>query len=243
MAQLVQDRHDFGLCGHVECGGRLVGQQQRRLGQQRGGDHDPLQHAARQLVRVLTQPPSPRPRCPPGRACPAARRARSAAETPRLVRSASVMKSPIRRTGFTCARGSWKIIATLVPVAAQLAARQRGDVAAVATGSRRGPARPWAAAGRLHGRSSTCRNLTRRPGRPPRLARISRLTSRSTARCCAFDRQQHGQVPLDRSSTGSAPAALIASPACACSNSRSPRTLNAMTTPTMHRPAARAGNG
>ena len=29
-----------------------------------------------------------------------------------FVRSASVMKSPIRRTGLVCARGSWKIIAT-----------------------------------------------------------------------------------------------------------------------------------
>ena len=44
----------------------------------------------------------------------AARLLASAAGTPRLVRRASVMKSPIRRTGFTCARGSWKIIATLL---------------------------------------------------------------------------------------------------------------------------------
>ena len=56
-AQLVEDRHHLGLGGHVERGGGLVGQEQPRLGQQRGGDHDALQHAARQLVRVLAQPP------------------------------------------------------------------------------------------------------------------------------------------------------------------------------------------
>ncbi len=37
-----------------------------------------------------------------------------AARTPWLVRSASVRKSPMRRTGLMCARGSWKIIATWV---------------------------------------------------------------------------------------------------------------------------------
>ena len=36
---------------------RLVRQEQPRVGEQRGGDHHALQHAARQLVRVLPQPP------------------------------------------------------------------------------------------------------------------------------------------------------------------------------------------
>ena len=42
----------------------------------------------------------------------AARRCACPAGTPRLARSASVMKSPMRRTGLMCALGSWKIIAT-----------------------------------------------------------------------------------------------------------------------------------
>ena len=58
-AQVVEDRHHLRLGGDVERGGRLVGQQQPRLGQQRRGDHHPLQHAARQLVRVLPEPALP----------------------------------------------------------------------------------------------------------------------------------------------------------------------------------------
>ena len=58
-AQVVEDRHHLGLGGDVEGGGRLVGQQQARLGQQRRRDHDPLQHPAGQLVRVLPEPLGP----------------------------------------------------------------------------------------------------------------------------------------------------------------------------------------
>ena len=43
---------DLRLDGDVERGGRLVGDQQRRLAGQRHGDHRPLPHAARKLVRV-----------------------------------------------------------------------------------------------------------------------------------------------------------------------------------------------
>ena len=55
-AQLVEDRHHLGLRGDVERGGALVGQQQPRPRQERGGDHDALEHAAGQLVRILPQP-------------------------------------------------------------------------------------------------------------------------------------------------------------------------------------------
>ena len=54
--QAVEDRHDLGLGGDVQGGRRLIGQQQPRLGQQGRGDHDPLQHAAGHLVRVLPEP-------------------------------------------------------------------------------------------------------------------------------------------------------------------------------------------
>ena len=44
--------HDDGLRGHVEAGGRFVGDQKRRVGRQRHGDHHPLAHASRQLERI-----------------------------------------------------------------------------------------------------------------------------------------------------------------------------------------------
>ena len=46
-------RQDLRLGGDVQRGGRLVGDQQRRVGCQRNGDHGALAHAARQLMRVL----------------------------------------------------------------------------------------------------------------------------------------------------------------------------------------------
>ena len=54
-ALLVEDRHDLRLRRHVERGRRLVGEQQARLDGEGGGDHDPLQQTAGELVRVLVQ--------------------------------------------------------------------------------------------------------------------------------------------------------------------------------------------
>ncbi len=51
-AQVPDQLEHLGLDGSVERGGRLVEDQQRRLGGERHRDHGPLQHAARQLVRV-----------------------------------------------------------------------------------------------------------------------------------------------------------------------------------------------
>ena len=47
-----QQVHHRLLRGDVEAGGRLVGDQQRRLAGDRHGDHDALAHAAGELVRV-----------------------------------------------------------------------------------------------------------------------------------------------------------------------------------------------
>ena len=52
-----QQVEDLGLDGHVEGGGGLVGEQELGPAGQRHGDHDPLAHAARQLVGVLVQAP------------------------------------------------------------------------------------------------------------------------------------------------------------------------------------------
>jgi hypothetical protein len=53
--QVGEDGEDLGLDDHVECRCRLVGDHQARLQDQRQRDHDPLPHAARELVRVLTE--------------------------------------------------------------------------------------------------------------------------------------------------------------------------------------------
>ena len=47
---------NLGLNGHVQSGGRLVGNQDVRLAGQGHGDHDPLTHTAGELVGVLLHP-------------------------------------------------------------------------------------------------------------------------------------------------------------------------------------------
>ena len=80
--QVIEDRHDLRLGGHVERGRRLVGDQQLGLGRQRAGDHHPLQHPARELVGIAAQVRARRRRSRPSAA---ARRAcsRAAASVPR----------------------------------------------------------------------------------------------------------------------------------------------------------------
>ena len=53
---LPEQREDLGLDGHVERGRRFVGQQHPWLAGQRHRDHDPLAHAARELVGIAVQP-------------------------------------------------------------------------------------------------------------------------------------------------------------------------------------------
>ena len=56
LAQALQQRNDLRLDRDVERRGRLVGDDQLGLAGERQGDHDPLPHAARELVRVLVEP-------------------------------------------------------------------------------------------------------------------------------------------------------------------------------------------
>ena len=51
----LQELDDLSLERHVERRGRLVGDEQRGLEHERGRDHDPLPHAAGELVRVVAQ--------------------------------------------------------------------------------------------------------------------------------------------------------------------------------------------
>ena len=58
--QLGQQVQDLRLDRHIERGGRLIGQDQRRRAHQRHGDHHPLAQAAGELVRVLLEAASRR---------------------------------------------------------------------------------------------------------------------------------------------------------------------------------------
>ena len=55
VADLAQELQHLRLDRHVERGGRLVGDQQLRLERQAHGDHRPLLHAARELVRIFAR--------------------------------------------------------------------------------------------------------------------------------------------------------------------------------------------
>ena len=52
-ANAFEQRDDLRLDRHIERGGRLVGHDQPRLGGQRQGNHHPLAHATRKLVREM----------------------------------------------------------------------------------------------------------------------------------------------------------------------------------------------
>ncbi len=54
--ELVHQGHDLGLHGHVERGGRLIGDQQLRPAEQCHGDHHPLAHTAGELMGVHSHP-------------------------------------------------------------------------------------------------------------------------------------------------------------------------------------------
>ena len=55
--QVADQVEDLRLHGHVERGGRLVGDEQLRVVDQRHRDHRALPHAAGELVRVVVDPP------------------------------------------------------------------------------------------------------------------------------------------------------------------------------------------
>ena len=56
VADVAHQVEDPGLDGHVERGGRLVGDQDLRVAGERDRDHHPLAHPARELVRILVHP-------------------------------------------------------------------------------------------------------------------------------------------------------------------------------------------
>ena len=68
LLQRAQQVEDLRLDGDVERGRRLVGDQQVRGAGQRHGDHHPLAHAARELVRIVARAAGRARGCRPGRA-------------------------------------------------------------------------------------------------------------------------------------------------------------------------------
>ena len=54
-AQALHDVEDLRLDGHIEGGGRFVGDQNLGIARQRDGDHHALPHAPRELVRKVAQ--------------------------------------------------------------------------------------------------------------------------------------------------------------------------------------------
>ena len=193
-AQLVEDRHDLGLRRHVERRRRLVGEHAgaaRRAAPWRSS----RAAAGRPTARAGTAAGAARrPRCRPRRSSAVARRRRPRAPpTPCMVRSASVMKSPIVRTGFTCARGSWKMIAISLAVArAARAPRQREHVAAVEADRARSSAPRPAAAAPIGARRHRLARA-RLADQPDRLARRRWSATRRAAPSAARPRRAAGR--------------------------------------------------
>ena len=111
-----QQLDDLRLERDVERARRLVGDQQRRLEQQRHRDHDALPHAARELVRVVVQALGGVRDAAPARAT---RGRAGAACRARGLRGARAARRPCWRptvnVGFRLVSGSWKIIAISRP--------------------------------------------------------------------------------------------------------------------------------
>ena len=127
---------DLRLRGDVERGGRLVGDQQRRLEHQRHRDHDALALAARELVRIATRP------CARARAAaPRATMSSTFARRCGGARAACARAAPRRSgrrsviTGLSAVIGSWKIIDMRVARSSRRrAARRARDVLALQHG-------------------------------------------------------------------------------------------------------------
>ena len=90
---VAQQVEDLGLDRDVERGGRLVGDDQRRLAGERHRDERPLAHAARQLVRVVAR------RACAARGCATASSSSTACARAVAPRGAAVHDAASRRSG------------------------------------------------------------------------------------------------------------------------------------------------
>ena len=113
--QPLEDLEDLGLDRHVEGGRRLVGDEQLRLEGEGHGDHHPLAHPARELVREALAAASRAAGCRPSRGARSPGPGRPPWSCSRWAWIVSTICSSIVRTGFRLVIGSWKIIAMSRP--------------------------------------------------------------------------------------------------------------------------------
>jgi hypothetical protein len=58
LLEIMQQVENLGLDGHVERRSRFICDQELRVAGERNGDHYPLPHAARELVRIFPRTPA-----------------------------------------------------------------------------------------------------------------------------------------------------------------------------------------
>ncbi len=173
------------LHGDVERGGRLVGDEQRRVVGERHRDRDALAQPARQLVRIGPHAAARVPgRRPGASSCDHA--VAMGAPPPAAVqqRSPRAIWSPMRCSGLSELSGSWKTVPTTPPRTRRIVASSaptssvppaRTDPRVIRTPR---PARPSDG----HAGDASCRSRTRRPGRrPARPRRSGRHRGRASA--------------------------------------------------------------
>ena len=113
--QFLDQVQDLRLNGHVERRGRLVRNEQLRTARERHGDHDPLEHSARELVRIFAEAALGRRNADPVEQADRLGGRASALDRLRWVIKASWICRPIVSTGLRLVMGSWKIIPISLP--------------------------------------------------------------------------------------------------------------------------------
>ena len=127
VAQPLEQLHQVPLRDRVESRGRLVGDQQLRVGRERARQQHPLALPARELVRVGPRQTLRTPRARPRRADrrpgpPHARRG-----NPRWSLAASLTWKPTERTGLSARAGSWNTRPARPPRSEAQASLVRGE--------------------------------------------------------------------------------------------------------------------
>ena len=126
--QLAQQFEDLRLDGDVERGGRLVGDQQPRLGRRSPSRSSPAAACRRTADADIRRRAARRRESAPAPSSSIARLRAAAASRPWCRRSVSAIWSPIVSTGLSDDIGSWKIIAISLPRIARICRGARQQV-------------------------------------------------------------------------------------------------------------------
>ncbi len=114
-AQVPQYVEDAGLDRDVECGGRLVGDQDLRVAGDGHRDHHALAHTAGELVRIVVDATFGGRDADELEQFDRRGRARPGGTADRAIRSTSPIWWPTVKTGFSDVIGSWKMYAISRP--------------------------------------------------------------------------------------------------------------------------------